>query len=110
MCPVAVSSVSIDLHAKLNVYRRHGVREYVVWRVDDGEIDWFVLRDGHYDSLAKSAESLLKSEILPGLWLDAAALMHGDVATVMRVAQAGIASPEHAAFVERLQKSAMNSA
>jgi Uma2 family endonuclease len=27
---IAVSSASIDLHAKLNVYRRNGVREYVV--------------------------------------------------------------------------------
>ena len=30
---VASSSVSYDLHAKLHVYRRNGVREYVVWRV-----------------------------------------------------------------------------
>ena len=32
---VAASSVSYDLHAKLNAYRRNGVREYVVWRVLD---------------------------------------------------------------------------
>ena len=30
---VASSSVSIDLTTKLHVYRRNGVREYVVWRV-----------------------------------------------------------------------------
>src|SRR5438067_6966374 len=30
---VASSSASYDLHAKLHVYRRNGVREYVVWRV-----------------------------------------------------------------------------
>jgi Uma2 family endonuclease len=29
---VAASSVSYDLHQKLHVYRRSGVREYVVWR------------------------------------------------------------------------------
>jgi hypothetical protein len=43
---VAASSVSYDLHVKLNVYRRHGVREYIVWRVLDEAIDWFVLREG----------------------------------------------------------------
>ena len=32
---VASSSVSIDLHKKLHVYRRNGVREYLVWRVQD---------------------------------------------------------------------------
>src|SRR6266480_2626076 len=28
---IAASTVSIDLHAKLNAYRRNGVREYLVW-------------------------------------------------------------------------------
>ena len=46
---VAASSVSIDLHLKLRVYQRNKVREYVVWRVQDGEIDWFVLRGGRYE-------------------------------------------------------------
>src|SRR5256714_11903768 len=32
---VAASSVSLDLHAKFHVYRRNGVKEYVVWRVED---------------------------------------------------------------------------
>jgi len=43
---VASSSVSYDLHAKLHVYRRSGVLEYMVWRVLEREIDWFVLRAG----------------------------------------------------------------
>src|SRR5260370_18599384 len=43
---VAASSVSLDLNAKLHAYRRNGVREYVVWRVLQGRIDWLVLRDG----------------------------------------------------------------
>src|SRR3954453_7071257 len=30
---VSSSSVSYDLHEKLRVYRRNGVREYLVWRV-----------------------------------------------------------------------------
>ncbi|HEX5106236.1 MAG TPA: Uma2 family endonuclease, partial [Pirellulaceae bacterium] len=36
---VASSSVSFDLNSKLHVYRRCGVKEYVVWRVLDKAID-----------------------------------------------------------------------
>jgi Uma2 family endonuclease len=101
---VAASNVSIALDAKLNVYRRTGVREYIVWRVLDREIDWFVLRDGRYDRLRPDAEGVYRSEIFPGLWLDTAALLRGDLAGVLAMVRRGVASPEHAAFVERLTK------
>jgi Uma2 family endonuclease len=103
---VARSSVSIDLHAKLNVYRRNGVREYLVWRVEDQAIDWFVLREGRYEPLAATAEGLYQSEVLPGLWLDAAALLRGDLLAAFQTVQRGLASPDHAAFVRRLQETA----
>jgi Uma2 family endonuclease len=101
---VAASSVSIDLHAKLNVYRRNGVREYVVWRVLDGAIDWFVLRGGNYVPLPAGPEGVFRSEILPGLWLDVPAVLRSDWPTAMQTVQRGLASPEHAAFVQRLQQ------
>lgn len=99
---VAASNVSIALNAKLHVYRRTGVREYLVWRVLDKDFDWFVLREGRYDRLRSDAEGVYRSEIFPGLWLDAAALLRGDLAGVLAMVQRGVASPEHAAFVERL--------
>jgi Uma2 family endonuclease len=99
---VASSSASYDLHVKLRVYRRNGVREYIVWRVLEQELDWFVLRAGQYARMSVDAEGLLKSEVFPGLWLDPAALLRGDLATVLAVVQRGLASPEHAAFVARL--------
>jgi Uma2 family endonuclease len=101
---IAASSVNVDLHAKLNAYRRNGVREYVVWRVWDGAIDWFVLRGGNYDHLAPGVDGVYRSEILPGLWLDARAVLRGDWQAALRAIQAGTASPEHAAFVQRLQQ------
>jgi Uma2 family endonuclease len=60
---VAASSVSIDLHTKLNVYRRNQVQEYLVWRVYDQAIDWFRLREGKYMQLAANApgDNLLAS-------------------------------------------------
>ena len=99
---VASSSASYDLHVKLRVYRRNGVREYIVWRVLEQELDWFVLRAGQYARMSVDAEGLLKSEVFPGLWLDPVALLRGDLATVLAVVQRGLASPEHAAFVARL--------
>jgi Uma2 family endonuclease len=99
---VASSSASYDLHTKLNVYRRNGVREYVVWRVLDQAIDWFVLRDGEYERMSSDADGLLCSEVFAGLWLDPAALCRGDIATVLDVLDQGLASPEHAAFAARM--------
>ncbi|MBY0528027.1 MAG: Uma2 family endonuclease [Gemmataceae bacterium] len=99
---VAASSVSYDLNSKLNVYRRSGVREYLVWRVRDRQVDWFILRGTSYEALSPSGNALLCSEVFPGLWLDAEALVRGDLAHVLAVLQQGISSPEHAAFVARL--------
>jgi Uma2 family endonuclease len=99
---VASSSVSYDLTDKLKVYRRSGVREYLVWRVLDRQIDWFVLKDGEYVPLALDDVGVIRSEVFPGLWLDPTALIAGDVATVLAVAQRGLSSPEHAEFVVRL--------
>ncbi|MBR8826545.1 MAG: Uma2 family endonuclease [Gomphosphaeria aponina SAG 52.96 = DSM 107014] len=48
---IAASSASYDLHDKLNVYRRHGVKEYIVWQVYDQKIDWFYLEEGKYINL-----------------------------------------------------------
>ena len=101
---VAASSASYDLHDKLRAYRRNEVREYVVWRVWDREIDWFVLRDDRYELLAPNAAGHYQSEVFPGLWLDPAALLRGDLAQVLTVLQQGLASPEHAEFVSRLQQ------
>ena len=106
---MAASNVSIALNAKLHVYRRSGVREYLVYRVLDGEVDWFVLREGRYDRLLPGADGVYRSEVFLGLWLDAAALVRGDMAGVLAVLQKGIASPEHAAFVARLNPPAPSS-
>ena len=99
---VAASSVSIDMNAKLNAYRRNGVREYLVWRVRNRRVDWFALREGQYVPLTPDERGVLRSEVFPGLWLDPAAMVAGDLARVLAVLQEGIATPEHAAFVARL--------
>jgi Uma2 family endonuclease len=99
---VSASSASIDTNTKAEVYRRTGVREYIIWRVLDEEIDWFVLRDEQFVALVPDAEGIFKSEIFPGLWLDPAALLRDDRRRLFDVVQRGTSSPEHAAFVARL--------
>ena len=99
---VAASTASYDLHDKLHVYRRNGVREYLVWRTQERALDWFVLTGGRYERLAPQ-EGLLRSPSLGGLWLDVAALLVGDQARVLRALEAGLTSPDHAAFVAGLR-------
>jgi Uma2 family endonuclease len=99
---IAASSASYDLHDKLNAYRRTGVKEYIVWRTWDRAIDWFVLRCEQYQPAAVDDNGWYKSEVFPGLWLDPAALLRGEVGEVLAVLQKGIDSSEHAGFVQRI--------
>jgi Uma2 family endonuclease len=100
---IALSRVSYDLHDKLLAYQRHGVQEYIVWRVQDEEIDWFHLRGDKYQPLVAHG-GIYKSKVFPGLWLDAPAMLAGDLARVLKVLQRGIASDAHRRFVTRLAK------
>jgi len=97
---IAASSASYDLHEKLNAYRRNGVREYVVWRVWDAVIDWFVLREARFEPL-QSRDGVYRSETFPGLWLAPDAVLRGDLAHALKVLQQGVTSPEYAAFAAR---------
>ena len=99
---VAASSATYDLHDKLTAYEENGVREYIVWRVEDEEIDWFILKRGKYQRLTKSKDGLYKSRVFPGLWLDPKAMIAGDLAKVIETVQNGVASPEHRTFVDKL--------
>src|SRR5271166_6300934 len=58
---VASSSASYDLGKKLNAYRRNGVREHVVWRVLDRQVDWFVNREGRFEPMRTAADGILRS-------------------------------------------------
>ena len=100
---ITASSVSYDLGAKLNAYQRNGVLEYLVHRTYDGEFDWFVLRDAQYVHAPLDSDGIYRSEVFPGLWLKADALIAGRLAEVLAVLQRGLATTEHADFVKRLE-------
>ncbi|MEB3885628.1 Uma2 family endonuclease [Lyngbya sp. CCY1209] len=101
---IAASSASLDLNQKLQVYRRNGVREYLVWRTYDGAIDWFRWEDGQYVPLNVDGDGIVRSLVFPGLWLDKDALLAGDLARVLAILQQGIATSEHQTFIEQLSR------
>ncbi|NEQ99787.1 MAG: Uma2 family endonuclease [Cyanothece sp. SIO2G6] len=104
---ISASTASIDLGTKRQVYRRNGVQEYLVWRVFDQRLDWFCLQGDDYVALESDAQGILRSQVFPGLWLDREALIVGNMQQVMAVLQAGLASPEHQAFVATLTQRRM---
>ncbi|MBD2411134.1 hypothetical protein FACHB389_03335 [Nostoc calcicola FACHB-389] len=99
---IAASSVAIDLHAKKQAYRRNGVKEYIVWQVLDRKLSWFYLEQGEYLELATDSSGILRSRVFPGLWLAVAELLTGNMLSVLNFLQAGLQSPEHAAFIQKL--------
>jgi Uma2 family endonuclease len=103
---VAASSASYDLHDKLRVYRRNGVREYIVWLTFDRAIDYFVLRGTEFVRHNPAGQGQYRSEALPGLWLDANPMTSGDIVAVLAYLQSGLSSLEHAAFVQKLAAAA----
>lgn len=98
---IVSSSASYDLGKKLNSYRRNGVREYLVWRVVDRQVDWLVNRGGQFERMSPVADGILRSTVFPGLWLHPAALVGGDKRLVAATLQQGLSSAEHAAFAAR---------
>lgn len=99
---VAASSVSYDAHVKKKVYQQFNVQEYVLWRVQDQAIDWFVLRDNQYVPATPDGTGLMASTQFPGLVLDVHAMLRHDLATVLGRLQQAMAAPAHAEFIKQL--------
>jgi Uma2 family endonuclease len=59
------------------------VREYIVWRVLDGAIDWFRWEDGEYRRVEPDERGLIESTVFPGLRLDVAKMLAGDLTGIM---------------------------
>ena len=101
---VSASTISKDMFEKKNVYRRSGVLEYIVWRVADGEIDWFILENGAYRKLEAGKNGVIESKVFSGLRLNIKAMLAGDLRKVLGDLQKGLQSKKHKEFVGRLEK------
>jgi Uma2 family endonuclease len=99
---IAASSAAIDLGDKKRAYCRNGIQEYIVWQVFEQRLNWFYLQEGEYVLLPIDEDGVIRSRVFPGLWLAVEDLLIGNMARVLEVLQAGLASPEKTAFVQRL--------
>ncbi len=99
---IAASTVSYDMNEKFDTYRRIGVQEYLVWRVDERAIDWFALVEGRYEALPPDDDGVIQSRVFPGLQLATNALIDEKMATVLAVQIEGLQSEEHKAFAASL--------
>ncbi|MGL6097923.1 MAG: Uma2 family endonuclease [Fimbriiglobus sp.] len=97
---VANSSRAIDLYEKRERYAATGVIEYVVADIRDRRIHHFDLRTN--EPVVPEADGLTRSFYFPGLWIHPAALFSNDTRAMRVALDAGLATPEHAAFVARL--------
>ena len=100
---VALSSVAIDLHAKRRDYEAAGVREYVVVLVETQSVVRFVRRGNRLIERRPDADGIIRSAVFPGLWLDPAAVFKPTARRLMAVLRQGLATPEHAAFLTKLE-------
>jgi len=98
---VSASSASIDLRDKKRVYRRNGVKEYLVWQVMEKRLNWFILEEENYTELIPDSQGVIRSQVFPGLWLAVTALLSGEMSAVITTLQSGLASAEHQAFLQQ---------
>ncbi len=99
---VAHSTRAIDLHQKRLDYQQAHVREYIVLCIEGPEWIWFRFRPR--GRIVPDADGISRSRVFPGLWIDTRALLARDAARQSAVLRKGLSSPEHAAFIRRLER------
>ncbi len=87
---IAASTVSYDLHSKKRIYEINGVKEYIVWRTLERQIDWFVLENSKYNKLEPDESGIIRSQEFTGLWLNVSAILSSDMSAVLKTLQTGL--------------------
>jgi Uma2 family endonuclease len=99
---VSDATRSLDLNAKKREYAGSGVLEYIVFSLREPKLYWFDLAEGK--TLNIDPDGILRSFTYPGLWIDSAALFARKFRPLLATLDRGLATPEHAAFVQELAK------
>ena len=99
---IARSSFTLDFQGKRRDYLSGGVREYVIANVVTRALHWFDFGSGTDRPVPVPEDGVVRSRCLPGLWIDGPALFDRRGADARATLERGLASPEHAAFVQRL--------
>ena len=96
----ANTSARTDLADKRDLYEAARVPEYFVHLVRKKSCIVFRLTDGGFEQV--EFDGVFRSETFPGLHIDCDALIARDLRQALATLKLGLATPEHAAFVERL--------
>lgn len=96
---ISSTTVAYDRGPKLRTFLRHQVSEYLIWRVNDDLFEWYALVDSDYQRLQPDGLGIVRSQVFPGLWLDTAAMLAGNLARVIDCVREGISSEEHRQFL-----------
>lgn len=99
---IADSSHSLDLHGKRRDYQKYGGNEYLVVNIHGHEIRWFDLSSS--TEHPEPSDGIFRLKSMPGLWINAHAVLEENVAEAMATLNLGLASPEHNEIVRRLAK------
>jgi Uma2 family endonuclease len=97
---IAASSRAIDLHRKRRACAKAGLPEYVVVVVEEKQLRVFDLVKA--EEVLANEDGIWRSRQFPGLWINAKAYFANDLPELLNTLQQGLASTEHAAFVELL--------
>jgi Uma2 family endonuclease len=90
LAEISVSSVSIDMNQKFDLYERMGVLEYVAILMYEQEIRWHRLAAKGFERVAPAKGMIWKSQGFPGLWLNGKAMLANDAAKVLATLQRGL--------------------
>ena len=103
---IAHSTEAIDMGPKKDDYEQSGVQEYVVLCIEEQELHWF-----HFKSKSRiipDAKGVYRSRVFPGLWIHGPSLLARRLSPLLKILKHGLASPEHAAFVNHLASARRN--
>ncbi|MGH9671619.1 MAG: Uma2 family endonuclease [Bryobacteraceae bacterium] len=98
---IALTGADYDLGQKKDLYEEAGVPEYFVV-VAGSRVVWHASDSGRFVEIAPEADGIHRSRVFPGLWLDPAALLAGDLPLLLATLEKGLASPAHADFTKSL--------
>jgi len=99
---VSLTSRAIDLHIKKERYAKFGTKEYLVSCLEPREFFWFDFE--RKCAIEQDDIGICRSVVFPGLWINARALLAGDMKSVLKCLLQGIESVSHTEFVAELAK------
>ena len=94
----------LDTVDKLHAYERGGVGEYIIFLIREKRVLWFVREGTKFVERVVPPDGILCPRSFPGLRLDTGAVFDEDIHRVHSVAESGLGTPEHVAFVAELAR------